>query len=97
MTVTRAAGRVAYLSQRLDLLDLDRSVAENLAAFAPGAAAAERMNVLARFLFRGARAHLPVGCCRAASGCAPRWPASCTPSRRRSCCCSTSRRTTSTW
>jgi hypothetical protein len=27
---------VAYLSQRLDLLDLDRTVAENLAAFAPG-------------------------------------------------------------
>ena len=31
----RADGRVAYLSQRLDLLDLDRTVAENLAAFAP--------------------------------------------------------------
>ena len=35
----RADGRVAYLSQRLDLLDLDRTVAENLAAFAPRDAA----------------------------------------------------------
>ncbi|MGW3351290.1 ABC-F family ATP-binding cassette domain-containing protein [Nonomuraea rubra] len=60
-TARRADGRVAYLSQRLDLLDLDRTVAENLAAAAPGMAAAERMNLLARFLFRGQRAHLPVG------------------------------------
>ena len=35
--VRRADGRIAYLSQRLDLLDLDRTVAENFAAFAPGA------------------------------------------------------------
>ncbi|MGN9837231.1 ABC-F family ATP-binding cassette domain-containing protein [Nonomuraea sp. H19] len=60
-TTRRADGRVAYLSQRLDLLDVERTVAENLAAFAPGMPAAERMNLLARFLFRGARAHLPVG------------------------------------
>ena len=60
-TARRADGRVAYLSQRLDLLDLDRTVAENLAAFAPGVPEAERMNLLARFLFRGAGAHLPVG------------------------------------
>jgi ATPase subunit of ABC transporter with duplicated ATPase domains len=57
----RADGRVAYLSQRLDLLDLDRTVAENLAAFAPGMLEPERMNLLARFLFRGSRVHLPVG------------------------------------
>ncbi|MEH0937651.1 ABC-F family ATP-binding cassette domain-containing protein [Micromonospora psammae] len=57
----RAEGRVAYLSQRLDLLDLDRTVAENLAAYAPAMPEAERMNLLARFLFRGPRAHLPVG------------------------------------
>ncbi|MFI5488374.1 ribosomal protection-like ABC-F family protein [Micromonospora echinaurantiaca] len=57
----RAEGRVAYLSQRLDLLDLDRTVAENLAAFAPDLPEAQRMNLLARFLFRGARPHLPVG------------------------------------
>ncbi|MET7434381.1 ribosomal protection-like ABC-F family protein [Streptomyces flaveolus] len=59
--IKRNDGRIAYLSQRLDLLDLDRTVAENFAAFAPERAEAERMNLLARFLFRGARAHLPVG------------------------------------
>ncbi|MEU3249802.1 ABC-F family ATP-binding cassette domain-containing protein [Streptomyces sp. NPDC006997] len=59
--VRRNGGRIAYLSQRLDLLDLDRTVAENFAAFAPERPEAERMNLLARFLFRGARAHLPVG------------------------------------
>lgn len=59
--IKRADGRLAYLSQRLDLLDLDRTVAENFTAFAPHRTDAERMNLLARFLFRGARAHLPVG------------------------------------
>ncbi|WP_327173365.1 ATP-binding cassette domain-containing protein [Streptomyces sp. NBC_01336] len=59
--IRRADGRIAYLSQRLDLLDLDRTVAENFAAFAPHRAEAERMNLLARFLFRGDHAHLPVG------------------------------------
>ncbi|MFJ6671459.1 ribosomal protection-like ABC-F family protein [Actinosynnema sp. NPDC091369] len=58
--VKRADGRIAYLSQRLDLLDGDLTVAENLEAFAPAMPPAERMNLLARFLFRGARAHLPV-------------------------------------
>ncbi|MFB7668744.1 ribosomal protection-like ABC-F family protein [Kitasatospora sp. NPDC056138] len=57
----RTEGRIAYLSQRLDLLDPDRTVAENFAAFAPERPETERMNLLARFLFRGARAHLPVG------------------------------------
>lgn len=60
-TAVRAEGRVAYLSQRLDLLDLDRTVAENLATFAPGMPQPQRMNLLARFLFRGSRIHLPVG------------------------------------
>ncbi|CAL9322096.1 MULTISPECIES: ABC-F family ATP-binding cassette domain-containing protein [unclassified Streptomyces] len=59
--VRRADGRIAYLSQRLDLLDPDRTVAENFTVYAPGRPEAERMNLLARFLFRGARAHLPVG------------------------------------
>ncbi|MER5280685.1 ribosomal protection-like ABC-F family protein [Streptomyces sp. NPDC002809] len=59
--IRRADGRIAYLSQRLDLLALDRTVAENFAAFAPHRPEAERMNLLARFLFRGDRAHLPVG------------------------------------
>ncbi|MEV7009128.1 ribosomal protection-like ABC-F family protein [Streptosporangium sp. NPDC051022] len=59
--IKRADGRVAYLSQRLDLLDLDRTVAENFAGHAPERPEAERMNLLARFLFRGTRAHLPAG------------------------------------
>ncbi|MGW6539409.1 ABC-F family ATP-binding cassette domain-containing protein [Streptomyces sp. NPDC055011] len=59
--VKRGEGRIATLSQRLDLLDPELTVAENFAAFAPERAEAERMNLLARFLFRGARAHLPVG------------------------------------
>ncbi|GAA3837646.1 hypothetical protein GCM10022380_64720 [Amycolatopsis tucumanensis] len=58
--IKRADGRIAYLSQRLDLLDDTRTVAENLAAFAPAMLPAQRMNLLARFLFRGDRAHLPV-------------------------------------
>ncbi|ADB34154.1 ABC transporter related protein [Kribbella flavida DSM 17836] len=58
--VKRADGRIAYLSQRLDLLDLDRTVAQNLAAFAPTMPEAQRLNLLARFLFRGQRIHLPV-------------------------------------
>ncbi|MGC5341454.1 ribosomal protection-like ABC-F family protein [Streptomyces sp. DT171] len=58
--IRRADGRIAYLSQRLDVLDPGRTVAENFTAFAPHRPEAERMNLLARFLFRGARAHLPV-------------------------------------
>ncbi|GGT22157.1 MULTISPECIES: ABC-F family ATP-binding cassette domain-containing protein [Streptomyces] len=57
----RGDGRIAHLSQRLDLLDPARTVAENFAAWAPERPEAERMNLLARFLFRGSRAHLPVG------------------------------------
>ncbi|WIY06462.1 ABC-F family ATP-binding cassette domain-containing protein [Amycolatopsis mongoliensis] len=60
-SVSRADGRIAFLSQRLDLLDDDRTVAENLAAAAPALPPAQRMNLLARFLFRGSRVHLPVG------------------------------------
>ncbi|MCC2280187.1 ATP-binding cassette domain-containing protein [Streptomyces sp. ET3-23] len=59
-SVKRADGRIASLSQRLDLLDPDRTVAENFATFAPHRPEAERMNLLARFLFRGPRAYLPV-------------------------------------
>jgi ATPase subunit of ABC transporter with duplicated ATPase domains len=57
----RADGRIAYLSQRLDLLDIDRTVSQNLAGFAPQRPDTERMNLLARSLFRGPRAHLPAG------------------------------------
>jgi ATPase subunit of ABC transporter with duplicated ATPase domains len=60
-TLARADGRIAYLSQRLDLLDGDRTVAENLAAFAPSLSETRRMHLLARFLFRGKGIHLPVG------------------------------------
>ncbi|SPE47619.1 putative ABC transporter ATP-binding protein YheS [Streptomyces netropsis] len=58
--IKRADGRIASLSQRLDLLDPERTVAENFAVFAPHRPEAERMNLLARFLFRGSRVHLPV-------------------------------------
>ncbi|SDO03999.1 ATPase components of ABC transporters with duplicated ATPase domains [Klenkia soli] len=60
-TVRRTAGRVAYLSQRLDLLDPATTVADALAAAAPERPEAERRTLLARFLFRGDRAALPVG------------------------------------
>ncbi|MFC9331033.1 ABC-F family ATP-binding cassette domain-containing protein [Kitasatospora sp. NPDC057015] len=63
--IRRSEGRAAYLSQRLDLLDQDLSVADNFAAAVPDLPAPDRMNLLAGFLFRGARAHLPV---RALSG-----------------------------
>jgi ATPase subunit of ABC transporter with duplicated ATPase domains len=59
-TPTRSGGRVATLSQRLDLLDLDRTVAENLDDFAPSTPPSQRWNLLARFLFTGDRVHLPV-------------------------------------
>jgi ATPase subunit of ABC transporter with duplicated ATPase domains len=58
--VQRADGRIAYLSQRLDLLDPDSTVAESLAAFAPSLTHTRRMHLLAQFLFRGDHVHLPV-------------------------------------
>ncbi len=60
-SLRRVDGRIAYLSQRLDVLDPDRTVAESLALAAPGLDDATRMNLLARFLFRGAGAHQRVG------------------------------------
>jgi ATPase subunit of ABC transporter with duplicated ATPase domains len=59
--VQRFDGRVAYLSQRLDLLDEHRTVAESLTAFAPSLSETRRMHLLARFLFSGSRIHLPIG------------------------------------
>lgn len=53
-------GPTAYLSQRLDTLDPNRTVAENLAAFAPALPQTLRMTRLARFRFHGARAHQAV-------------------------------------
>jgi len=58
--VQRADGRIAYLSQRLDLLDPQRSVAESLAAFAPSLTPTRRRHLLAQFLFRGDHVDLPV-------------------------------------
>ncbi|MEV6602971.1 ABC-F family ATP-binding cassette domain-containing protein [Kutzneria sp. NPDC051319] len=58
--LTRADGRVAYLSQRLDLLDPELSTADNLRAFAPSLPTSDMMNLLARFLFRAERSQLPV-------------------------------------
>jgi ATPase subunit of ABC transporter with duplicated ATPase domains len=60
-TVRRADGRTASLSQRLDLLDPERTVAESLAANAPSLSETRRRHVLARFLFGGKRIHLPIG------------------------------------
>ena len=60
-SVHRGPGRVAWLSQRLDLLDPVASVADNLAVFAPAMPSAERAQLLARLQFRGARMQLPVG------------------------------------
>jgi ATPase subunit of ABC transporter with duplicated ATPase domains len=58
--IQRFDGRVAYLSQRLDLLDDHRTVAESLTAFAPSLSETRRMHLLARFLFSGSRIHLPI-------------------------------------
>jgi ATPase subunit of ABC transporter with duplicated ATPase domains len=59
--IRRLDGRIAYLSQRLDLLDPSLSVAQSLAKAAPALPDADRMNLLARFLFRGPSAHQPIG------------------------------------
>jgi ATPase subunit of ABC transporter with duplicated ATPase domains len=59
-TIQRADGRIAYLSQRLDMLDPDRTVLESIIAYAPDLSETRRMHLLAQFLFRGSRIHLPV-------------------------------------
>lgn len=58
--MTHADGRTAYLSQRLDLLDLSLSTMDNLKSAAPNLSATETMHLLARFLFDEDRAQLPV-------------------------------------
>ncbi|WP_369231573.1 ABC-F family ATP-binding cassette domain-containing protein [Streptomyces sp. R21] len=52
----RAHVPMRFLPQRLDVLDDERTVAENVARFAPGATNNRIRARLARFLFRGARA-----------------------------------------
>ncbi|TLH67565.1 ribosomal protection-like ABC-F family protein [Mycolicibacterium aubagnense] len=59
-TLTRGDGRVAYLSQRLDLLDEQRSVLENLVSWAPTLSITRRRHLLAQFLFQDNRVDLPV-------------------------------------
>ncbi|MBN9635288.1 MAG: ABC-F family ATP-binding cassette domain-containing protein, partial [Actinobacteria bacterium] len=59
-TLTRGGGRIAYLSQRLDLLDEQRSVLENLMAWAPTLSITRRRHLLAQFLFQDNRIDLPV-------------------------------------
>lgn len=60
-TMRRASIRIASLTQRLDLLDPERTVAENFADIAPNRPALERAQLLARLQFRGTRQDLPVG------------------------------------
>jgi ATPase subunit of ABC transporter with duplicated ATPase domains len=59
--VKHGAGRVAYVSQRLDQLDPARTVAENFALAALDMPAQERANLLARLQFQGDRMNLPAG------------------------------------
>ncbi|MGW0159048.1 ABC-F family ATP-binding cassette domain-containing protein [Mycobacterium sp. NPDC003323] len=59
--VQRGQGRIAYLSQRLDLLDERISVADSLASYAPGLSITRQRHLLAQFLFRGDRVDLPIG------------------------------------
>ena len=56
----RGDGSTAYLSQRLDLLDADRTVAESLADHAPSLGHTRRMHLLSQFLFRGHLIDAPI-------------------------------------
>ena len=58
--LTRGDGRVAYLSQRLDLLDEQRTVLETLMSWAPTLSITRRRHLLAQFLFQDNRIDLPV-------------------------------------
>jgi ATPase subunit of ABC transporter with duplicated ATPase domains len=57
----RRIGALGYLPQRLDVLDDDLTVAENVRAVAPAASVNQVRAGLARFLFRGARADAAAG------------------------------------
>lgn len=50
-TITSYPGRIAYLSQRLDLLDENLSVLANLQRRAPGMSVTRRRHLLAKFAF----------------------------------------------
>ncbi|MFD0267599.1 ABC-F family ATP-binding cassette domain-containing protein [Streptomyces sp. NPDC127106] len=57
----KAAVPMRYLPQRLDLLDEELTVAQNVGRFAPGATDNAIRSRLARFLFRGRKADQQVG------------------------------------
>ncbi|SHH11170.1 ABC-F family ATP-binding cassette domain-containing protein [Streptoalloteichus hindustanus] len=59
-TIRRAEGRVAHLSQRLDLLRPEWTVHESLRRFAPELSETQLRHRLAQFLFTGDRVRLPV-------------------------------------
>lgn len=59
-SVRRGAGRIATLSQRLELADPTCSVAQHLADAAPALAPGERARLLAGLGFRGDRTGLPL-------------------------------------
>ena len=60
LTATALTDRIGYLPQRVDGLDENRSVFENIADSAPQVPEKELRNRLARFLIRGATAERPV-------------------------------------
>ena len=60
LVVAGAQVPVAYLSQRLDLLDSSLTVLEALTVFAPALSVTRRRHVLAQFLFHGDMMDLPV-------------------------------------
>ncbi|WUI03680.1 ATP-binding cassette domain-containing protein [Spirillospora sp. NBC_00431] len=60
-TVKISVDGVRYLPQRLDVLDDDLTVIDNVRLRAPSAAPSTIRSGLARFLFRGARAEQPAG------------------------------------
>lgn len=72
--IKRSDGRIAYLSQRLDLLDTDRTVAENFTAFAPHTATGAA----------GCRARSPGACATPPAGWTG-WSAAGSASRRSRC------------
>ena len=59
-SVQHGPGRIAMLSQRLDALDANDTVAGNFARCTPELPDAERGHLLARWLFRADDMHLPV-------------------------------------
>ncbi len=95
-TVKIGVDGVRYLPQRLDVLDEELSVIDNVRAQAPSARVQDIRAASALPLSRRPRRTKPA-CCRAGKGSAPSSRPSCSPSPPRSCSCWTSRRTTSTW